>query len=250
VQYVLKQKIPTVFAGLQIPYQLKNISVDRVYADEFRGAYELGQYFIESGHTEIGFVHDYRSHGKSPRIDGFTSALKEAGLKALMPLDALKDLNGSQSKPYLFYQKLGMDFTKRLMNRKKRPTAIMCINDLSAIGVFEELNRMKISMPDEMELFGFSNDIESRLFFSDRINPISTVAVPRKALAEESFKLLLKRMNNPGIPVQVVALPAVMIHRETTKGRNVSGSKSGNHFISDPENEIEIINKQITAKLI
>ena len=126
----------------------------------------------------------------------------------------------------------------------------MCINDLSAVGAFEELTRMGISMPDEVELFGFSNDIESRRFFSNGINPISTVAVPRKTLAEESFKLLLKRMNNPGIPVQVVALSTVMIHRETTKGRNVSGSKSGNPSISDPENEIEIINKQITAKLI
>jgi DNA-binding LacI/PurR family transcriptional regulator/DNA-binding transcriptional regulator YhcF (GntR family) len=249
VQYVLKQKIPTVFAGLQIPYQLKNISVDRVYADEFRGAYELGQYFIESGHTEIGFVHDYRSHGKSPRIDGFTSALKEAGLKALMPLDALKDLNGSQSKPYLFYQKLGMECTKKLMNMKKRPTAIMCINDLSAVGAFEELNRMGISMPDEVELFGFSNDIESRLFFSDRINPISTVAVPRKTLAEESFKLLVKRMNNPGLPVQELALPTIMIHRETTKGGNPFGLKSKKSSMPPPVNDIELINKQIVDKI-
>ena len=85
VQYVIKQKIPTIFAGLQIPYELKNISLDRVYADEFRGAYDAGRYFIERGHTEIGFVHDYRSLGKSPRIDGFTTALKEAGLKALFP---------------------------------------------------------------------------------------------------------------------------------------------------------------------
>ena len=249
VQYVLKQKIPTIFAGLQIPYQLKNISVDRVYADEFRGAYELGRYFIERGHTEIGLVHDYRSHGKSPRIDGFTSALKEAGLKALMPIDALKDLNGIQSKPYLFYQKLGMDCTKKLMNSKKSPTAIMCINDLSATGAFEELNRMKISMPDEVELFGYSNDIESRLFFSDRINPISTVAVPRKTLAEESFKLLVKRMNNPGLPTQVVALPTIMIHRETSKGRNASASKSVKGSMPDPENDIEFLNKQIIGKV-
>ena len=249
VQYVLKRKIPTIFAGLQIPYQLKNISVDRVYADEFRGAYELGRYFIERGHTEIGFIHDYRSHGKDPRIDGFTTALKEAGLKALMPLDALKGLNGTHSKTYLFLQQLGTDCTKKLMNRKKRPTAIMCINDLSAVGAFGELNRMKISMPDEVELFGFSNDIESRRFFSNGINPISTVAVPRKTLAEESFKLLLKRMNNPGIPVQVVALPTVMIHSETTKGRNASGSKSVKGSMPDPENDIEFLNKQIIGKV-
>ena len=249
VQYVLKRKIPTIFAGLQIPYQLKNISVDRVYADEFRGAYELGRYFIERGHTEIGFIHDYRSHGKDPRIDGFTTALKEAGLKALMPLDALKGLNGTHSKTYLFLQQLGTDCTKKLMNRKKRPTAIMCINDLSAVGAFEELNRMNISMPDEVELFGFSNDIESRLFFPNRVNPISTVAVPRKTLAEESFKLLLKRMNNPGLPVQVVSLPTTIIHRETSKGINASASKSVKGSMPDPENDIELINKQIIGKV-
>jgi DNA-binding LacI/PurR family transcriptional regulator len=248
VQYVLKQKIPTVFAGLQ-PFQLKGISVDRVYADEFRGAYDVGRYFIESGHTEIGFVHDYR-HNKSGRYEGFITALKEAGLKALMPLDALKDLNGIQPKPYLFYQQLGANCTKRLMKNKKLPTAIMCINDLSAIGAFEELNRMDISMPDEMELFGFSNDIESRLFFPNGANPISTVAVPRKTLAEESFNLLLKRMNNPGLPAQIVSLPTKILHRVTTKGGNLYSLKSEVCTVLDSENNIELINKQITAKLI
>ncbi len=249
VRYVLKQKIPTIFAGLQIPYQLKNISVDRVYADEFQGAYDVGRYFIERGHTEIGFIHDYRRHGKDLRIDGFTTALKEAGLKALRPLDVLKDMNGKQSKLYLFHQKLGAVCARKLMESKKFPTAIMCINDLSAVGAFEELNRMNISMPDEVELLGFSNDIESRLFFSDRINPISTVAVPRKTLAEESFKLLVKRMNNPGLPPQVVALLTTIIHRETSKGGNAPGLKSGKLSISAPENDIELINKQIVDKI-
>ncbi len=248
VRYASGQNIPVVFAGLQIPSQLENIPVDTVYVDEFQGGYDVGQYFIEKGHTEIGFVHDY-NHNKLGRIEGLATALKENGLKAVMPLDVLKDLNSGPSKYSLFLRKLGADCVKKLMKSRKRPTAIMCQNDLSAIGAFEELNRMKISMPDEVELFGFADDVESRLFFSNRANPISTVALPKKAVAEASFKLLVQRMNNPGLPTQIVTLPTAIIHRETTKGENVCGSKLKNDFLPYGENDIEIINKQIMEKL-
>ena len=248
VQYVLKQNIPTVFAGLQIPSQLEKMPVDTVYVDEFQGGYDAGRYFIEKGHTEIGLVHDYK-HNKWGRIEGFITALKESGLKANMPLEILKDLNSCKSKSFLFSRNLGTAYAKKLMKSKKRPTAIMCQNDLSAIGAFEELNCMKISMPDEVELFGFADDVESRLFFTSRVNPISTVALPREALAEEAFKLLVQRMNNPGLPAQTVTLPTIKIHRETTKGESVYASKLGK-IVSDEENDIEIINKQIMAKII
>jgi len=241
VQYALTQTVPTVFAGLQIPSQLKRISVDTVYVDEFRGGYDVGRYFIENGHTEIGFVHNY-SNSKNGRAEGFVAALKESGLKAVTPLDVLKDLNSCRSRSFLSHRNMGAACAKKLMKSKKHPTAIMCENDLSAIGVFEELNRMKISMPDEVELFGFADDVESRLFFANRTNPISTVALPKKTLAEEAFKLLIQRMNNPWLPTQIVTLPTAIIHRETTKGENESSP--------DRENDVEIINKQIMAKLI
>jgi len=240
VQYALKQNIPTVFAGLQIPSQLEKMPVDTVYVDEFQGGYDVGRYFIGKGHTEIGFVRDY-SHNEWGRIEGFTAALKESGLKAVTPIGVLKDLDRLESKPYFFNQKLGAACVKKLMKCKKRPTAIMCLNDLGAIGAFEELTRMKVSMPDEVELFGFADDVESRLFFSNRTNPISTVALPKKTLAEEAFKLLVQRINNPGLPIQIVTLPTTIIHRETTQGEN----KSGKNFLSDRKNDIEIINKQI-----
>ena len=217
VHYVSKQNIPTVFAGLQIPSQLKKISVDTVYVDEFQGGYDAGRYFIERGHTEIGFVHDYH-HGKWGRHEGFMKALKVSGLKPLISHSILENLDECQSRPFRFQRRLGAEYIKRMMKDKKRPTAIMCQNDLTAIGAFEELKRMNISMPDEVELFGFADDVESRLFFTNRANPISTVRLPKKTLAEESFKLLVWRMDNPGLQIQIVTLPTTIIHRETTKG--------------------------------
>ncbi len=240
VQYALKQAIPIVFAGLQIPSQLNRVPVDTVYVDEFRGGYDVGRYFIENGHTEIGLIHDY-SNSKYGRAEGFATALKEHGLKMVTSLEALKDLDNCQSKTFLFHRDVGAACTKKLMKSKKRPTAIMCINDLCAIGAFEELNRMKISMPDEVELFGFADDIESRLFLVNRPNPISTVELPKQALAEETFKLLVQRMKNPWCPTQIVTLPTTIIHRKTTKGENETGKNR--------ENDIETINKQIMEKL-
>jgi len=241
VQYALKQAIPIVFAGLQIPSQLSRILVDTVYVDEFRGGYDVGRYFIEKGHTEIGFIHDY-SNSKNGRAEGFVMALKERGLKAVTSLEGLKDLNSCQSKSFLFHRDTGAACTKKLMKSKKRPTAIMCINDLCAIGAFEELTRMKISMPDEVELFGFADDVESRLFLDNRTNPISTVELPKQVLAEEAFKLLVQRMKNPWGPTQIVTLPTTIIHRKTTKGENET--------VKNRKDDIEIINKQIMAKLI
>ena len=244
VQYAQKLNIPTVFTGLQIPSQLKQVPVDTVYVDEFKGGYDVGRYFIEKGHTEIGFIHDGH-YKKMGRYDGFITALKESGLKAVMPLDVLKGLSCQPGKLH-FPQKLGAACMGKLMKCKKRPTAIICQNDLCAVGAFEELNRMKISMPDEVELFGVGDDMESRLFFSDRTNPISTVGVSRKKLAEESFKLLVRRMNNPGLPPQIVTLPTEIIHRETTKAGKVSGSKDS---YLNMDNDILFINKQIMSKL-
>ncbi len=225
VQYALKQHIPVVFSSLSVPSQLPHIPVDVVSHDEYHGGYEVGRYFIERGHRDIGLIGDIRTHSKLGRLPGFTAALKESGLKAIIAEFEQKELE--QYAGMTQFLKIGSICVQKLLKKRNLPTAIMCMNDITAIGAFNEFNRAGVSMPDEVELFGFADDIESQLYFSDRINPVSTVQFSIDMMAKESFRLLEQRLKNPDIPRQIATIPATIIHRETTKGESVYGSKSG-----------------------
>ena len=73
-----------------------------------------------------------------------------------------------------------------------RPTAVMCSNDMTAIGVLREAYEQNIKIPDDLSVVGF-DDIHLAEF---TIPPLTTVQMSQHVLAEIAFNALLSEVEN------------------------------------------------------
>jgi DNA-binding LacI/PurR family transcriptional regulator len=80
----------------------------------------------------------------------------------------------------------GVAALAKLVSLAKRPTAILCSNDMTAVGVMREAYDRGISIPRELSVIGF-DDIRLAEFTTP---PLTTVRMSQKLLAEYAFQAL------------------------------------------------------------
>lgn len=99
-------------------------------------------------------------------------------------------------------------------NRDEHPTAIVCYNDLVALGVLSALHELNISVPDTISVVG-NDDIP----FAQHVPvKLTTIRAPMRELGRKAAEILIRNIESPvPLPVEHVVLDAEFIIRESTK---------------------------------
>ncbi len=101
-----------------------------------------------------------------------------------------------------------------LRNGKHRPTAILCSNDMTAIGVMRESYDEKISIPADLSVIGF-DDIRLAQYI---LPPLTTVQMSQTELARLAFHALLSEVQRrtPSPQGTEYTLQTNLVLREST----------------------------------
>ncbi len=75
----------------------------------------------------------------------------------------------------------------------KRPTGVLCANDLVALGLLQELTRRGLRVPQDVAVVGY-DDID---FAAAAVVPLSSVRQPREQLGRTAAELMLEEANDP-----------------------------------------------------
>ena len=86
----------------------------------------------------------------------------------------------------------GMRAMIELSRLNPRPTAVLCSNDMTAIGVMRQAYDLNIKIPDDLSVVGF-DDIRIAEF---TIPPLTTVQMSQKELAKIAFQALLNEVED------------------------------------------------------
>ena len=84
----------------------------------------------------------------------------------------------------------GMEVCARMLGRGNRPTAVLCSNDMTAIGVMRKSHEAGISVPQQLSVVGF-DDIRLAQFV---LPPLTTVQMSQSELARLAFHALLEEV--------------------------------------------------------
>jgi DNA-binding LacI/PurR family transcriptional regulator len=168
------RKIPLVFVdvGPRLP-RISNIRVAYRY-----GLRQAVQHLAALRHTQIAFVSGPRSLKSAvARQNAFVESMEEIGLPVRPELLVQGDhtLEG------------GMAAMEQLARLSPRPTAIMCSNDMTGIGVMRKSYEQGIHIPRDLSVVGF-DDIRLAQFV---IPPLTTVKMSQEELARIAFNALL-----------------------------------------------------------
>jgi len=86
----------------------------------------------------------------------------------------------------------GISGFSQLMNLKDKPDAIFAVNDPVAIGVYIHAKKMKINIPDDVAVMGFSDNLTSSVVDP----PMTTISQPAYEIGQKAAQLLIDQIKN------------------------------------------------------
>lgn len=194
---------PTVFIDANANIQ----KFDSVVIDYKQAVIEVLDYFIEKGHTKIGFIGCAETDGDGRKLeDGRAITVKEYLIS--------KDLYRPEYiKTGLYYAKYGYKLFKELYELEDVPTAIFVANDSMAAGCYKAAYEIGLKIPEDISIIGF-NDIPTAKYM---IPPLTTVKVQMEFMGEYAVHMLEERILEDRELCMKVTLPAKLHIRDSVK---------------------------------
>jgi DNA-binding LacI/PurR family transcriptional regulator len=161
-----------------------------IYHDDVDGGRQITRHLIDLGHTSIAFLgNSFSQRATTARLSGFKQEMEAAGL--FIPEEYIHHEAGGEPANGI----AGLDY---FLDSSEFPTAIICFNDMMAIGVLKGLQQAHIDVPERCSVTGFDN-----ITFSAYTNPtLTTFDQPKRYLGEEAARLILGMLDiNSGVVI-------------------------------------------------
>lgn len=183
--------IPTVF----VDYAMEGFP--SVSVDNHAGAAMAVRLLRERGSRRIAWVGGpEEGHAFRDRLAGFRS---EAGAEA--PVETVAAMTVAE----------GRAACSRLLARDRRLDGFACVNDLTAIGVVEELRARRRRVPEDAQVVGYDDQPLMDVF------GLSTVHQPLTGFGEWALDAVRRLSADPAAPVGSARLPLSIVERATTR---------------------------------
>ena len=150
-----------------------------IYHDDVDGSRQITRHLLELGHRRIAYLGNSLS-GRTTldRLSGVEQELKAAGLE--IPPTYVFEVAGGKSEH-------GFAAIKSLLGLSRRPTALICFNDMLAIGALQGLQQAGFQVPQDISITGFDN-----IAFSAYTQPpLTTFDQPKRFIGAEAARLIL-----------------------------------------------------------
>ncbi|MGE5224292.1 MAG: LacI family DNA-binding transcriptional regulator [Omnitrophica WOR_2 bacterium] len=173
VQYLARQRVP--FVSLE--RSLDPVEYASIEVDSRAGVRQLVAYLASLGHRRIGYVGgpgDMKI--QVDRYAGYMDGLNKAGIPIEPDLETEGDLT-SQG---------GYQAALQLLSLPQPPTAITCVNDLTAIGVLHAAHDRKMTIGHDLSVAGFDGIGES----AHTEPPLTTLYQPVYEIARRLVMML------------------------------------------------------------
>ena len=196
-----KRKVPLVF--IDIGPDRPGVSVLKV--DYHHGIRRAVQHLAALGHRQIAFVTGpMRLHSAQSRLAAFSKSMQECGItpEPNQIVEGDHTLEG------------GVAAMERLLLLDPLPTAVVCSNDMTAIGVLHKLYRKGLRVPDDISVIGFDDIHIAEVMMP----PLTTVQMSRLDIAKAAFGALRSQVESPEQThgKREFDIPTELIVREST----------------------------------
>jgi LacI family transcriptional regulator len=186
--------VPTVLLD---SYMHNNPVVGYVGTDSYEGIDLAIQHLVNLGHTKIALFNGYQfSMSTEIRYRAYISSMQARHLTVDEDLIT-----------YGYYDNSSIEYhIRRLIDNGA--TAVICGNDMLAVGILKECDRMGISVPRDLSVVGYDN-----LPVSKQMS-LTTVNLDRHSLGRCSYATLCWLISR--LPVSKSLLRPELVHRTTT----------------------------------
>ena len=180
IDVFVRQNVPVFVLDMESPEPL----VKSVHIDYEHGIRQAVQHLAALGHVRMAFVSgpEYLKTGMQRR-SAFLECMREIGL----PTSRQLLIDGDHT------MEAGMTAISALAALQDRPSAVVCSNDITAIGVMRQAFELSLDVPRDLSVVGF-DDIRLAQFMTP---PLTTVQLSQVEIADIAFRALLDSAEAP-----------------------------------------------------
>ena len=202
IQEIQERGVPVIL----IDRVLKELDIDSIIVDNFKGMYDATTHLIGLGHKHIGYIDRNQDHSHNvDQRNGYKKALEDHGLKYIDRLVVRSKRSDYAS---------GVNAVKKLFAINNQLTAVMAFYDIIALGAMRGLKDMGLRVPEDVSLTGY----DGMPLTEHTIPRLTTVLFPVEKIAKVICRTTLDRINNPNKTKKKkrVRLNPKLLIRETT----------------------------------
>ncbi|MCL2035538.1 MAG: substrate-binding domain-containing protein [Oscillospiraceae bacterium] len=174
-----------------------------VYLDNYQAGYIAARHLIELGHKDIAYL----SGATNPivsntRHNGICSALNNYNLvsgNVVFPGNSTLECGRKAAEQYLAC-------------KDSLPSALICYNDLMAIGFIDECRKNNIHVPEVVSVIGFDDISVASL---EGI-ALTTMRQPTVEMTKKAIDLLHQKIINPFFSCERIIMDPTLVIRKTT----------------------------------
>nr|WP_255410093.1 LacI family DNA-binding transcriptional regulator [Frigoribacterium sp. PhB24] len=170
---------------------------DQVSTDDALGIHEAVDHLRSTGRTDLAFLNG----AGSARLAAFEVASKRSGL----------EIGANRTASTEFTRAGGVSAMTWMLEVGPPPQAVLCANDLIAIGAMDVIHARGLRIPDDIAVVGFDN-IETADLVTPRLTTVDNFAA---AVGSAAAHALLGRMLGGTSPYESLALPTRLVVRES-----------------------------------
>ncbi|OFW64394.1 MAG: hypothetical protein A2Z35_05415 [Actinobacteria bacterium RBG_19FT_COMBO_36_27] len=200
---IINQLMDTDVNFVLVDWGKRNVGVDSLYFDYRVGIAEAIAHLISLKHRNIYFI-------SGPKT------LKTAKIRIRNFIDVAE----KYSDDNLNYKIVegdhkmegGSRAAQKILKEKILPTAVVCSNDLTALGAMKAFKAKGVKVPDNISIIGLDN-----IALTEIVSPtLTTIELERYRIGEASMELLLNRIKDKKLPKQTRIFKTKLIVREST----------------------------------
>jgi len=171
------------------------------------GAYMAIKYLYELGHRNFSLAMTPLTRwSRREVLSGYRKALEDLGLKYSdeMLLSANNDRENEIDEELGYDVKSGIMKARELLKQNSKTTAVLCVNDMVAFGLIQELHRLHVKVPQDISVIGF-DDIPFAAMFSPALTTIRCPAIEIGQLGAQLLKQQINGSIDSGFDMKLAA---------------------------------------------
>lgn len=182
---------------------LPHYTGDSVLIDNFQAGYQATMHLIERGHRHIGFIKGPGvSSASSQRFAGYRQVLQNYGLPFEEKCVFESDLK----------LETGRSLADAFCKLEKRPSAMVIVNDMTAIGFMDGCRNAGIRIPEDLSIVSFDNIAMASMYGIE----LTTISQHVDEMGEKAAHLMLKQLNDKDAKPERIIMEPTLIVRKTT----------------------------------
>lgn len=197
IKELTESRIPVVFYDVGQPRQ----NITNIRVNYRRGIDKVTDYLHNMGHRRLGFVGHHAMLG--PINERMKAVLDAVARNSSLEVKTAADADTLEG---------GRQATRALLSSGYQPTAIICVNDVMAVGALRELRERGIRVPQDMSVTGFDNVKLSEFCYP----ALTTLHIPRERIGHIICNCLIPPPGEVAPAEHEIVIDPEFVVREST----------------------------------